>query len=104
MSPTIAVQVPESEGSDLRELAETLASSLEVEPDFVAVHPFDGEALVQVVIMLTTAAYPYFHSWLRARSSAGKGCYIAVKGMKLRGYTSEEVAEILKTIENHMSK
>lgn len=94
MPLTVAVQVPTSDRADLQVLIDDMGAS----DDLVAAHPFDGEAFVQTVVILSSVGFPYFRTWLRSRADAGKHCSVAFKGMKLRGYTHEEVNDIIQKL------
>ena len=100
MSLDLAVEVPTADEADLVELA----GLLDAEPTVVRSHPFDGENAIQLVLLLTTAGYPYFRTWLTARANSGKQCSVVVKGMKLSGYSANEVETILKTLEKSLKK
>ena len=100
LGATVAVQVPVEDREDLRELMQELGEVNGV----VAAHPFDGEAIVQGVVVLTTATLPHFRAWLKARTEARKSYSVAVKGMKLTGYSADDVTKIVTAIENQINK
>jgi hypothetical protein len=94
MDTLATVQVPVEDAGELDALG-TLSDGEEVE----IVHPFDGGAVAQVVITLSTAALPFFKSWMDARVKARKSFEFRYKGRRFKGATADDVIKILKAIE-----
>lgn len=95
MEIPIAVRVPEEDIEELRKLQKGVGSTDEI----VVAHPFDGEAVVQLVILLSGAGYPFFRSWLTYRATARKSYSVVHNGTELTGYTASEVDSILKRLD-----
>lgn len=96
MEITIAVRVPEDDVEALRVLRMELGS----EDEIVTAHPFDGETVVQLLVVLVGASYPYFRSWLKSRATSRKSYTVVHDGTELTGYTAGEVESILNRLES----
>lgn len=95
MEIPIAIRVPDQDIDALRELQEEVGSSDEI----VIAHPFDGETVAQLFIVLSGASYPFFRSWLSSRAASRKSYSVVHNGTELSGYTADEVGNILKRLE-----
>lgn len=95
MEIPIAIRVPEEDIEELRKLQKGVGSTDEI----VVAHPFDGETVVQLVILLSSAGYPFFRSWLTYRATARKSYSVVHNGTELTGYTASEVETILKRLD-----
>ena len=92
MNLPIAVRVPETDRADL----ESLMAKVDADPDAIsAARPFDGETVVQGVLVLSGVVYPYFRSWLTQRGSARKNFSVIHNGTELKGYTSDDALALL---------
>jgi hypothetical protein len=96
MNLPIAVRVPETDRADL----ESLMAEVDADADSIsAARPFDGETVVQGVLVLSGVVYPYFRSWLTQRGSARKSFSVIHNGTELKGYTREEALAILEKLD-----
>jgi hypothetical protein len=98
MSIPVLVQVPLDDAAALESLIEGMDG---VTPAGTA-HPFDGETVAQVLVLLSGAGLPYFRTWARSRISARKGFKAVINGVELSGYTAEEVASILDHVQREI--
>lgn len=89
------VQVRMEEAADLDDLLEAVDGAT---PAGTA-HPFDGETVAQVALLLSTATFPFFRTWAQSRIAARKGFKVVMDGIELSGYTSEEAVSVLKQIQ-----
>jgi hypothetical protein len=97
MSVTIAVLVPTSDQAELAELPTEFNASPVVDS-----RPFDGEAVVQALVTISTATYPFFRTWIRSRIEKAKHTSVAIDGITLKGYTSTEVENILRYVQKSL--
>ena len=98
MSLSLVVQVPIADRDDLQQLAEYVAP----EPTVAESRPFDGESMVQTLLVLLPSTYPFFHTWIKSRSERAKNTYVSLEGMRLKGFTSDEVLHITGEIERRL--
>ncbi len=94
MAVNVIIRLPATDASDLSDLVQALNSEEEVE----IVHPFDGTTTAQVFIALSTTMFPYLRSWMKMRVEIRKGFVAIHNGKELRGYTAEEVEQILRLL------
>lgn len=90
----IAVRVPESDAADLQALAESIGCNSEQE----VAHPFDGETVIQTILVLGPVTYPFFRTWVTNRASQRKNFSIVHNGTELKGYTAAEAEDILTAV------
>jgi hypothetical protein len=98
MDVSFVLQVPVADQIDLRQLTEGIASRSEI----VESRPFDGETVVQALVVLSASTYPYFKSWMASRREKSKHTYVSIDGMRLRGFTAQEVVRISREIEHRL--
>jgi hypothetical protein len=98
MDLSLLVQVPVTEQDELQQLVERLAS----EGQIVESRPFDGETVVQALVVLLPATYPFFHTWIKSRSERAKNTYVSIDGMRLKGFTAEEVSRITGEVKQRL--
>lgn len=91
---TIAVRVREDDTSDLQALLDALGAATDPE----VAHPFDGETVVQAIVVLGAGAFPFFRAWVEARTAQRKHFSIVTNGTELKGYTAQEAQFILTTL------
>jgi len=99
MSVPVLVQVPLDDASALEGLVEGMDNASHAG----TAHPFDGETVAQVLILLSTAGFPYFRTWAQGRISARKGFKAVINGVELSGYTAEEVGSILEHVQREIA-
>jgi len=99
MALSVVVQVPVADRHELQELAESLASEAQV----VESRPFDGESVVQTLLVILPSTYPFFYTWIKSRSERAKNTYVSVDGMRLKGFTAEEVSRIASEIRQRVA-
>jgi hypothetical protein len=95
MTIAIMVQVTEDDTSDLQTLLETANST----SPLIEARPFDGESVVQVMLILTPATFAALKTWIRSRAEQRKAFKIAYNGIELSGYTPAEAEQLLNRIE-----
>jgi len=95
MSMGLVIQVPVGDQPDLERLLVAVAS--QAHP--IESRPFDGATLVQALVILSPATYPFFRTWITARSERAKNTYVSIDGMRLRGFTAKEVVRLTKEID-----
>ena len=98
MDLSLVVQVPVADQQDLRQLVESSPSSGRI----IESRPFDGEAVVQALLVLSPTIYPFFRTWITSRSERAKNTYVSIDGMRLKGFTAREVARITEEIEQRL--
>ena len=98
MDLSLVVQVPVADQEDLRQLVESSASGERV----IESRPFDGETVVQVLLVLSPAIYPFFRTWITSRSERAKNTYVSIDGMRFKGFTAREVTRITGEIEQRL--
>lgn len=96
MSFSVAVRVPASDLNDLREM---IAAQGDTHGEIQTARPFDGETVVQVVVLLTGAGYPVFRTWLKSRTDSRKTYSIIHNGTELRGYTPKEAERVINALD-----
>jgi hypothetical protein len=99
VSIPMLVQVPLDDASAL----EGLIGGMEGATPAGTAHPFDGETVAQVLVLLSTAGFPYFRTWARSRISARKGFKAVINGVEFSGYTAEEVTSILEHVQREIA-
>lgn len=99
MPVAIAVSVPEDEAEDLRGLEPSFVAP----PEQVEAHPFDGEALAQLVGVLSTGGLSTLAVWLRARAKQRKHFRVSVDGMELTGYEVDEAERIIGLLQSKVT-
>lgn len=90
----IAVRVPESDAADLQALVDSIGCNSELE----VAHPFDGETVIQTILVLAPVTYPFFRTWVTNRASQRKNFSIVHNGTELKGYTAAEAEDILTVV------
>ena len=95
MTERVIVRLPAGDAQDLNDLVQGLGSDEDVE----MVHPFDGATVVQVLVVLSATTLPFFRTWVKARLEARKGFVILRDGQELRGYTADEVEQIMRILD-----
>jgi hypothetical protein len=98
MALSLSVQVPVTDREELQQLVESLAPGGRV----VESRPFDGEAVVQTLLVLLPSTFPFFHTWIKSRSERAKNTYLSVDGMRLKGFTAGEVSRIAGEIRERL--
>ena len=98
MAISFIVQVPPADEEDLRQLLD----GLKTETSVVHSRPFDGETVVQALVALPAALYPYFHTWIAKRTERSKSTYVSIDGMRFKGYTATDVVFIAKELERRL--
>lgn len=96
MTLPIAIRVPQADRADLEALL--LSQGEDVESIAVS-RPFDGESVVQAVVILSGVSYPFFRTWLNSRTASRKTFSIVRNGTEISGYTSAEAAKIIKELD-----
>jgi hypothetical protein len=97
MPANLIVRLPADDAADLNDLVDRLGSDEEVE----LVQPFDGATEAQVLVALSTATLPFFRTWMKARLEARKGFVVMHDGNEYKGYTAEEVSQILHVVDEN---
>ncbi len=95
MTDHAIVRLPARDAQDLNDLVQGLRSDEDIE----MVHPFDGETVAQVLVALSTTTLPFFRTWVKARLEARKGFVVLHEGKELRGYTADEVEQIMRVLD-----
>jgi hypothetical protein len=94
MPSIVVVSVPEGDAEDLNALQASFIGS----PHLVEAHPFDGEALAQMVGALGTGGLGALTVWLRARAEQRKHFRVSFDGLEITGYGSEEAERIIRML------
>jgi hypothetical protein len=98
MGLSLVVQVPVADQEDLRQLVESSPSSGRI----IQSRPFDGETVVQALLLLSPATYPFFRTWITSRTEKAKNTFVSIDGMRLKGFTPKEVLRITEEIERRL--
>jgi hypothetical protein len=96
MADVIILQVPANDANDLERLGAQLGDEEEVE----VLHPFDGETIAQLFVLLSGATFPYLRAWVRERIESRKAVVIIHNGTELRGYTADEAERLLASLKD----
>jgi hypothetical protein len=96
METAIAICVPRQDASDLAELLQATGGD---PTDLQTTRPFDGEGVVQSLVVISLATFPYFKSWMTQRAAARKSFSIIHEGIELRGYSAHEAAKVIETLQ-----
>lgn len=96
MTLPIAIRVPQADRHDLEALLRSQGEDVE---SISVSRPFDGESVVQAVVILSGVSYPFFRTWLNSRAASRKSFSIVRNGTEISGYTSTEAAKIIKELD-----
>jgi hypothetical protein len=94
MESLATVQVPAADAADLESLRE-----LSPDGELEHVHPFDGDAIVQILVTISAATLPYFQSWMDARVASRKSFEFRHRGTRIAGASADDVTKILKALD-----
>ena len=92
MSSPAILQVPFEEQEDLLALADEVAEDVEL------VHPFDGETVAQLALLVSAVTLPFVRAWIKLRIESRKSFVVIHDGHEYRGYTPQEIEQILRML------
>lgn len=61
--------------------------------------PFDGETLIQSLLTITVATWPFFRAWLKERVDHRRAVSVIHEGIEIRGYTAKELDSLLPALD-----
>ena len=93
MAHAVIVQVPADDVAELERLGAQVGDE-EIE----LLHPFDGETVAQLVLVVSTTSLPFLRAWVKMRIEARKAVVVIHNGNELRGYTADEAERILAVL------
>ena len=94
MDEFVIVQVPEGDADDLAGLAAIAAEDEDVQ----MIHPFDGDTVAQILVVLSATTLPFFKTWMSARLNARKSIEVVRKGTKIKGASADDVVNIMQAL------
>jgi hypothetical protein len=95
----IVLEVPRTEDEEaLADLARDL-----VDTTLVTSRRFDGIEVLQALFMVSASSLPILKTWLTSRAEARKATSVAIDGLKLNGYTTREVKQIIEILDNRVT-
>lgn len=93
MKNEVIVQVPAGDVDDLERLGAQVGDD-----DIAMVHPFDGAAVAELMIVLTTVTLPMLREWVKLRIESRKAVVVVHQGTELRGYDAKDAERLLAVL------
>ncbi|MEV4535276.1 hypothetical protein AB0J82_15735 [Asanoa sp. NPDC049518] len=96
----VVIQIPAAERPDFERLSRELGQELPT----IESKPLDGALVAQAIVLIGIPALATLRAWLLARTAARQATMVSWKGVKLRGYTAEEVDQIVSAFNAALTK
>ena len=61
------------------------------------VEPFDGDALIQLLVILTPSTSAVLIQWIRSKADRAKSCRLVRDGVEYTGYSAKEINDLLQS-------
>lgn len=94
----VVITVPYDDLGDLTSLARELETGLSP----IESRSLDGATTAAALVAVATTSIPVLRAWLVARLDAKKGSVVSFEGVKLQGYSANEVEKIVKLLRREL--
>jgi hypothetical protein len=94
----VVLSVPLRDRDDLTRLARSLNGNASADES----RSLDGVTLATALVAITPSSIAVLKAWLVARLEAKKGCVMSFGGVKLQGYSADEVEKIVGVLRREL--